>query len=350
MAAVTAASKICAGDFVVARHSSTLNFGAILTEITKDLVLSFVSIAAISRPSQINPFAAHPVALASHSFGALLYDLDETEPNDSLLQRVVSTAHKGYFARAVAALSIAKVAPANPETLAALQLLHPVALTPPVMHLDLAVLPVPHKTAVRATLHSFTLGSSGGASALTPALIKDALSIPGSQTLEAFTAAFPFFIGKPVPSDVRQLLFGARLVGLVKAAGPPQQLRPIASGDTFRRAGGKFLMRSVNDEVRDFLLKHMQFGVSVPRAFSANLQPGHVIVTLDFRNAYNSLLRAAFLRAVQQHFPVLMPYALASYANHTSLIVGTHVILSQCHSRLSSSVLDLTWRYSKYVP
>jgi hypothetical protein len=168
----------------------------------------------------------------------------------------------------------------------------------------------------------------------------DALAVPGSLTLNAITAVFGFFMGRPVPEHVRVLLFGARLVGLVKALGPPVQLRPIASGDVFRRAGGKFLMRTVNDDARDFLVRVSQFGVSVPggadaivfasRLYSANLPTDSVVVALDFRNAYNSLFRDAFLGAVEEHFPVLLPYALASYVAPTTLLVGAHTILSAC--------------------
>ena len=51
--------------------------------------------------------------------------------------------------------------------------------------------------------------------------------------------------------------------------------------------------------------------------FSTHLRPGAIVLKLDFRNAYNSAIRSAILRAITKHCPHLSPIARCILADET---------------------------------
>jgi hypothetical protein len=55
----------------------------------------------------------------------------------------------------------------------------------------------------------------------------------------------------------------------------------------------------------------------------------HVLVKLDFSNAFNCLLSRDMLLAVQQYLPDIYPYCHSAYARPTHLFHGQYLILSQ---------------------
>ena len=59
------------------------------------------------------------------------------------------------------------------------------------------------------------------------------------------------------------------------------------------------------------------------------LQPGSVVVKLDFANAFNSLHRFDMLQAVKEHLPELYAYVFTAYSSPTVLFYGPHTLLSQ---------------------
>ena len=65
------------------------------------------------------------------------------------------------------------------------------------------------------------------------------------------------------------------------------------------------------------------------RRYLQSLPPGHVLVKIDFSNAFNSVRRDIILEAVQQHLPELLPYASSSYATLNSLKFVEHDLSSE---------------------
>ena len=55
----------------------------------------------------------------------------------------------------------------------------------------------------------------------------------------------------------------------------------------------------------------------------------HVVVKLDFSNAFNSLHRSDMLHAVQTRIPALYAYCYAAYSQHSVLYHGEYTLLSQ---------------------
>ena len=234
-------------------------------------------------------------------------------------------------------MSAAETAPKTEANADVLRRLHP--QEPPVPNRNptpIAAPPTVSRRQVRGCLRSFSLGSSGGLSLLTPAHVIDACSTPGSQVLDslALTASMAM-VGK-IPQPVRPFFYGARLVGLAKKGGG---LRPVAAGDVLRRVAGRLLCKAVAEDARKFFLARTQVGVAVEggadaaiaacRDIARTLPPDHVIVKIDQRNAFNSVLRSHMLDIIGARFPVLYPYARAAYGTHSRLYFGPHVIESQ---------------------
>ena len=133
---------------------------------------------------------------------------------------------------------------------------------------------------------------------------------------------------------VRPSLFGATLIALDKKGGG---VRPIAVGCTLRRLAAKCAGNRVMQAMGALLAPH-QLGYGVPlgaeaavhatRVFLQNLQLGHLILKLDFRNAFNCLRRDKMIKAVGKLVPELLPLVLSAYGSPSSLFYGENIILS----------------------
>ncbi len=121
-----------------------------------------------------------------------------------------------------------------------------------------------------------------------------------------------------VPEASRQHFFGARLICLQK---PDGGHRPIGAGTCFRRLAMGFAIRVFSDRIGE-RLGASQLGVGVPDGpaiFAHTVRsaldnhPEWVAVKCDFRNAFNEVSRAAFLKFIAKHFPALIHVMLAAY-------------------------------------
>ena len=98
-----------------------------------------------------------------------------------------------------------------------------------------------------------------------------------------------------VPDAVHPLFFGASLVALEKTSGG---VRPIAVGCSFRRLIAKIAGQLVIEDMAT-LLSPRQLGYGVrggaevavhaARKYLQSLPGGHVLLKLDFQNAFNSI-------------------------------------------------------------
>ena len=64
------------------------------------------------------------------------------------------------------------------------------------------------------------------------------------------------------------------------------------------------------------------------RQYLSSLQPDHVVVKLDFRNAFNSVHRDSMLRAVQDLAPEVYPFVHSVYSSPSSLFWADQSLLS----------------------
>ena len=171
---------------------------------------------------------------------------------------------------------------------------------------------------IRYAIRSFPKGSAGGPDCLRPQYLLDLTSStagPGGVSLFRSLAAFTnLVLSGNTPVIVHPFLFGASLVALKKRDGG---LRPIAVGCTFRRLGAKCSSMAVMEHM-GALLSPVQLGYGTPlsaeaaahsaRCYLANLHPDHVILKLDFKNAFNSIRRDKMLEVAKLHSPELFPF------------------------------------------
>ena len=87
-----------------------------------------------------------------------------------------------------------------------------------------------------------------------------------------------------------------------------------------------------------------EIAVHATRRYLQSLVPGHVLIKIDFSNAFNSVRRDVILEAVQQHIPELLPYATSSYAAPSSLEFGEHNLSSESGAQQGDPLVVLLSR------
>ena len=189
---------------------------------------------------------------------------------------------------------------------------------------------------VKSAIFSFPQGSSGGLDGLLPQHLKDLIRIEGASTalLLAVTRFINLVLSGMVPAEVRHVFFGARLIALAKKDGGT---RPIAIGCTFRRLVAKLASQQACHLLSGYF-GHRQVGVGISggmeaavhsvRQYVENLDTGHVIAKLDFKNAFNCIHRDAVLEAVGEYLPSLYPLVHSAYASPSYLVCQGTVVLS----------------------
>ena len=137
-----------------------------------------------------------------------------------------------------------------------------------------------------------------------------------------------------VAQPARHFFFGATLIALGKKDGG---VRPIAVGCTLRRLASKCACNSVKQAMAALMAPH-QFGFGIPlgaeaavhatRVYLQDMPDHHLLLKLDFRNAFNSLRRDKMLLAVCEKAPQLFPLVHSAYSAPSSLFIQDKTILS----------------------
>lgn len=69
--------------------------------------------------------------------------------------------------------------------------------------------------------------------------------------------------------------------------------------------------------------------VHAARRYLESMPENHVLVKLDFSNAFNCLHRSDMLLSVQQHLPEIYAFCYAAYSHPTQLFHGQYLIMSE---------------------
>ena len=194
------------------------------------------------------------------------------------------------------------IAEVNNATIGALRSKHPAA------HPDTSLPSAPKEEALEAALEvserevsqairSFPRGSAGGPDGLRPQHLVDMTSMSagaGGSYCCVLTTFTNFLLTGEVHVEIRPLLFGASLVALNKKDGG---VRPVAVSCTLRQLVAKTASMAVILRMSS-LLYPLQLGYGTPleaeaavhssRLYLKELPPDHVLVKLDFRNAFNT--------------------------------------------------------------
>ena len=190
---------------------------------------------------------------------------------------------------------------------------------------------------VRRAVLSFPSGSAGGPDGLRPQHVRDLILCreSGPEFLRSLTAFTNTVLSGGCPSNIAPIFFGGRLLALNKKSGG---VRPIVIGFTLRRLASKCANSVGSERLRDYFCPR-QLGVGVAggceaavhsaRRFLEDLPPDHVVVKLDFSNAFNSLHRPDMLQAVADRLPEIYSYCFSAYSQPSTLFFGSYCISSQ---------------------
>ena len=130
-----------------------------------------------------------------------------------------------------------------------------------------------------------------------------------------------------VPEPLRPFVFGARLVALGKKDGGT---RPIAVGTILRKVVSQCIADSIKDQLPESFVPH-QFGVGLPGGgedvvhgirVMRVLHPSHVLLSVDFTNAFNTVQRPAIASQVRARFPELSGWFDQCYGRESLLLVA----------------------------
>jgi len=186
-------------------------------------------------------------------------------------------------------------------------------------------------------IRSFPAGSAGRPDGFRPSHLLDLLG--HRETAPALIGALTDFsnllLRGGCPQGVRAILFGGNLIALTKDGGG---LRPIAVGYVWRRLVAKCANKYALSRLSGFFAP-LQLGIGVPggceatihstRRFVAGMPLDHVVVKLDFANAFNSLRRDTMLESLFTTIPELYQFVHQCYAAPSVLKFGQHVVSSQ---------------------
>ena len=262
-------------------------------------------------------------------------------PLSHLAARVSTKLEEGDFRGAVRlACSDDTLTDKSDSTYTALQQKHP----PP--HPDTSIPPCPDNLPnpisvseddIAQAIRSFPSGSAGGPDGLRPQHLKDMIaghSGVGRTLLSVLASFITMVLAGKTPLLIRPLFFGATLVALRKKEGG---IRPIAVGCTLRRLAAKVIGEKLWDDMCN-LLAPAQLGygtkrgaeaaVHASRVYLHNLEPDHLLLKLDFKNAFNSIRRDKMLEATLALAPDLFPFAHSVYSSPSSLYWGDRIIQS----------------------
>ena len=183
---------------------------------------------------------------------------------------------------------------------------------------------------------SFPAGSAGGPDGLRLQHLKDLISAregPGSVSLvESLTRFVNFVCSGKVLAAARPYFFGASLIAFSK---PDGGVRPIAVGCTLRRLAAKCASHAVRGAMADLLAPtQLGYGTSMgaeaavhaTRTYLQHMPEDHLLLKLDFSNAFNSVRRDKMLQACLLHAPALYPLVHSAYSKSSYLFFESTII------------------------
>ena len=187
-------------------------------------------------------------------------------------------------------------------------------------------------------IRSFPRGSAGGPDGIHPQHLSDLTSASaergGRELLSALTSFCNFVVSGLTPPFSQPIFFGATLIPLRKKDGG---VRPIAVGQTLRRLVAKCVSIHVIHTVGPDLVP-LQLGCGVPlgceaaahaaRHYLRCMPLNHLLLKLDFKNAFNTLRRDRMIDAVQQSTPEMFSFIDSAYASPSHLFCGDNILQS----------------------
>ena len=297
--------------------------------------------AAVMR-SRLNRWAAgqhHPLAqeylrdVLQTPSGSRESSTDDLLP-EPIRRAALRAVNEGALGKAARVLA-EKTFSLPPDVVGALQALHPTADCPAIPPNPLPPGDDFTPEEVLACLRKFPPGSAGGTSGLMAAHLPASPTAAYSRAIDSIARLSSDFAWGRLSAEAVAILASARLIPIGKKG---NGVRPIAVGELIRRIAGKVLVARYQATVTTELAPY-QVGVGSrlgaesiihkSRAWISQAPPDHVLLQLDFKNAYNTLSREQILKAVAKHCPSFLPYAISCYGNPATLFASGFTIASE---------------------
>ena len=150
------------------------------------------------------------------------------------------------------------------------------------------------ETEVLRAVRSFPAGSAGGPDGVRPQHMLEMVNCreAGTELHCALTGFVNCLLQGEIHPGVSPVLFGGNLIAREKKTGG---VRPIAIGYTLRRIAAKCANSFAASQLEDHF-SPIQLGVT--RRYIEAMPDSHVVVKIDYSNAFNSLRRDLMLQSV----------------------------------------------------
>ena len=255
----------------------------------------------------------------------------------SALVGVMKLARDGFYSRAVARFTAAKVQAISDIVHATLRRLHPSA-PPPAIPVPTCPAPIVTNEIFLAALRSMDPLTSPGTMGLRVTHLHELLlEDPTGATATQLTALINLLLRGAAHGSIRPYLAGASLTALAKAN---NGTRPIAAGEILRRLASKCAISVIRSRNDAFFLP-FQYGVGckagtervvhmVRRVWRAKHSsgpggreaPDFVLLKVDLENAFNKVSRNTMLEAVSAFAPELLAWVGFLYGARSVLWFG----------------------------
>lgn len=303
---------------------------------------------ANNREPRDMPAPVEPTPMDRHA----MLEAPLEDPPERCFQQADNCFRFGEWSRGIRTMAAKPPAPPTEANVRTMRALHPPGGLPPPIPRDADFPPcntAVKKHDVRAMLHAFDRGTSGGVSGWTPELMLQLARSPLAGYLDALAPFVERVVAGQVSGEHRKFIFSAKAIAHYKDAAYAA-LRPLAAGEVIRRGAGKLLVKKTNQVSGAHLIKHKQVAVGVKggaealiHAAAATLQAvrnltgndlvvaqrNFVFLQTDRRNAFNLVSREKFLAACKKHVPDAYAYAVAAYEEATTIIYGDAEISSE---------------------
>ena len=256
-------------------------------------------------------------------------------PQKRSLNLAIQHARHGRLGKACATLSSSGLAPNDNDTLSKLKEKHPQASPPEDFSntVDPKSKPIqlgPEFDLLRC-LRSFTanVGTDGTNFRVQHLLDACDAHLP-SSILTKLRKVINLLLSGNADPEIQMYLAGAKLTALAKGG---SDIRPIAAGNIFRRIASKAVCSLIQSRSRA-LFQDSQVGVSYPAGAEfvvhsmRDVLARHwseedgwfnehefMLVTIDFKNAFNTINRSIMLRECASSFPDLFPWVQWCYGS-----------------------------------
>ena len=158
----------------------------------------------------------------------------------------------------------------------------------------------------------------------------------GTDFLGALTGFTNVVLAGLCPKEATPFFFGGRLLAMNKKSGGGHPtiavnvtLQCLASKCANTHGAARMAPLFGPRQLGVIIRGGCEAAIHSARRYLQSLAPDHIMVKLDFANAFNSLHRSDMLLSVRDRLPELYAFCLSSFSQPSFLYFGSQVILSQ---------------------